>query len=159
MLNDFRFGVISLSGKGIVIDPFDPTYVLVDDRFIIKEMKEKMIRVSIIKDTILIVKDHPELHRQGRTWEDPPVQVGNIFAIDTTGTVLWKIEDLIPEFRMPFCGLYVVSEKDKQEAGTIFGASYFEGGHDFCVCFNDYSEYFLIDLTEPRFVRKVVLKM
>ena len=156
-MNHFKFNIISYSGNRIVVNPFDPTYILVDDRFIVKGMKEKIIGVSVIKDTILIATDHPELHRPGRSWEDPPVQVGNIFAMDTLGNTLWKIEDLIPQFRMPFCGLFALSEKDKQEIGCIFGIHGMED-HDLCVCFNDFSEYFLIDITVGKFVQRVVMK-
>lgn len=158
MLNRLNIvSFISSDGKRIVIDPADPTYILIDNSFVLKEMKERIVKVSIIKDIILIITDHPELHRQGRTWEDPPVQVGNIFAIDTSGNILWKIENLIPEFRMPFCGLYAFSEKDKREARSIFGVNCFTD-HDYCVCYNGSSEYFVIDMTEKRLIRKVLLK-
>lgn len=154
---EFSISILSDGNKRIVIDSNNPTYILVDDHYILKGLESKMIRVTVVKDTIIVVTDHEDLHSR-LSYSMPFVhKKGNVFAISTDGTLLWKIEDIIGDFRCAFTIAYVISEKDREHEEFLYHVK-LKKDHDYLVCADALSEYFLIDLTDKQLVKKAGFK-
>lgn len=154
---ELAIDVLSESGKRIFINSDDPTYILVDGQFVLKKLEQKIIRVAIVKDTMIVLTDHQDLHRQLSYSMQPIHQKGNVFAMDTDGTLLWNIEEIIGPFRCAFSIAYVVSEKGRAQEEQTYKVK-LEKDHDYLVCADRLDWHYLIDLTEKRLVEKAIFK-
>lgn len=148
---------LSERGRRVAINAYDPTYILVDGQFILKNLERKIINLVIVKDTMIVLTDHQDLHRQLSYSMQPIHQKGNVFAMDTDGTLLWNIEEIIGPFRCAFSIAYVVSEKGRAQEEQTYKVK-LEKDHDYLVCADRLDWHYLIDLTEKRLVEKAIFK-
>lgn len=142
---DFDFHFLSDEGNKISIVVSDRSFIVINEKTVYSG-EEQIIEVSIGKNTILVATDHPDFHRQ-LSYSMPLVrQKGNIFAFDTNGTLLWRIEDIVAEFRVAFNIAYIVSDKERADEAYRYNVE-LRDDHDYCVCATALAEYHLIDMT------------
>ena len=112
MKDHLLISISSNNGKKIIVNSKGVT---IDGHSIYENLTEKIIQVAVEKNMILVVTDHPDFHRQ-LSYSMPLVrQKGNILAFDTSGNLLWRIEDIVSEFRVAFDIAYIVSDKERAE--------------------------------------------
>ena len=78
-------------------------------------------------------------------------QNGNVFALDMSGNLLWRIEDIVELFPDPFRGVWIIADKDREETERLYMVTLIDG-HDYCVCSNFWGQNHLIDMTEKKLV-------
>ena len=117
----------------------------------------KVIGVYVIDRTVLIFTDHPCFHSRTRIEDLMNLKEGNVFAVTTAGELLWKIEDLICEFKFPFHAGYAV-DKGKYELESKVFNSALDMRHEYFVFHTFFDAHYLVDLTEGKFVSSAMYK-
>lgn len=154
MKDHLLISILSNNGKKIIVNSKGVT---IDGHSIYENLTEKIIQVAVGKNMILVVTDHPDFHRQ-LSYSMPLVrQKGNILAFDTSGNLLWRIEDIVSEFRVAFDIAYIVSDKERADEAYRYNVK-LRDDHDYCVCGTALAEYHLIDMTTKKLVKTATFK-
>ena len=116
---NFDLHFLSDEDNKISIFVSDRSSILIDGKTVYNS-EEQIIEVAIGKNTILVATDHPEFHRPHPYSMPLTKQNGNVFALDMSGNLLWRIEDIVELFPDPFRGVWIIADKDREE--TYFSA-------------------------------------
>ena len=147
----FSVKVLLENGKQIEFDDMNSKSFVSIDGKIIYNNEEQIIKVAIGKNTILVATDHPDLHHPHPYSMPLTKQKGNVFALDTNGNLLWRIEDIVELFPDPFDWLKIIADKDREETERMYMVNLIDR-HEYCVCANSWGQYYLIDMTEKKLV-------
>ena len=160
LIEGFSMSVIAENGKRIFYSSYPEGVDVCDGNSsisITKDMKQKILKVAVIRNTIIILTDHEDHHRR-HSWDiQAPFEGENLYAFDTEGNLLWRSKDLTQASKTAFCGVYGFSEKEKEAKYNMFLMD-FDKTHDYCCCFNQMDQFFLIDLTEKKLICMICVK-
>ena len=162
LTDNFSITILAEDGKSIFFNTEDTTRVVVRDgvnrppNYIAKDLG-KILKIAIVRNTIIVLTEHNDHHRQ-LSWDiQAPFEGENLYAFDTEGNLLWRSKDLTQASKTAFCGVYGFSEKEKEAKNNMFLID-LDKTHDYCCCFNQMDQFFLIDLTEKKQVRMICVK-
>ena len=147
---NFDLHFLSDEGNKTSIVVSDRSSILIDGKTVYNS-EEQIIEVAIGKNTILVATDHPEFHRPHPYSMPLTKQNGNVFALDMSGNLLWRIEDIVELFPDPFRGVWIIADKDREETERLYMVNLIDR-HDYCVCSNFWGQNHLIDMTEKKLV-------
>ena len=154
LTDEFGMNILTENRTSIYFDTHFPKTIFVKHKRI--DMEEKILKCVVVRNTIVLLLDHCDLHLSTHSWDKTtPFDGENLYALDTDGNILWKSKDLIADSKAAFDILYPASEKDPED-NLVWGQLSPE--IDYCVCANVYAQYYLIDLTNKRLLNKKTLK-
>ena len=115
-----------------------------------------IISLSIFKSSIIVITDTDDLRLSvADSYRDNGV--GNMFSFSLNGNLLWSADDLLKEHHFPFCNGRILMENYKLSYEKWHGLK-FQENHEYFDAFTFADEHYIIDVTENKFLSKVVIR-
>lgn len=110
----------------------------------------------VTSDEIIVITDTPD--EKYPDWDVPRTEcVKNVFAFDYTGKEIWDFDTLVGEKHYPIIGGFIADDEHKRVYSEFFNVPIVPS-HRYFVATTFVVEYYIIDLTERKFVKRIAYK-
>lgn len=116
----------------------------------------KITSLVITSEEIIVITDTHD--NQYPDWDTPRKECEkNVFTFDRTGKEIWDFDTLVGEKHYPIIGGFIADDEHKRVYSEFFNVPIVPS-HRYFVATTFVVEYYIIDLTERKFVKRIAYK-